>query len=125
MAMDLHYYYGNSTTPEAQAQIKQNFIQILKESFFKEVVCKAGSYSPSGAQSCFACDKGSYQNMEGQFSCLKCGPNQTTSAEGSISSLQCGGIQRIFKMCCIRSRGAKSAIKDGKLYIETSKQKSH
>ncbi len=37
MAMDLHYYYGDCTTPEAQAQIKQNFIQILNESFFNEV----------------------------------------------------------------------------------------
>ena len=35
--MDLHYYYGDCTTPEAQAQIKQNFIQLLNESFFKEV----------------------------------------------------------------------------------------
>jgi len=37
MAMDLHYYYGDCNTPEAQAQIKQNFIQLLNESFFKEV----------------------------------------------------------------------------------------
>ena len=36
MAMDLHYYYGDCTTPEAQAQIKQNFIQILNESSFNE-----------------------------------------------------------------------------------------
>ena len=37
MAMDLHYYYGDCTTPGAQAQIKHNFIQLLNESFFKEV----------------------------------------------------------------------------------------
>lgn len=37
MAMDLHYYYGDCSTPEAQAQIKHNFIQLLNESFFKEV----------------------------------------------------------------------------------------
>lgn len=37
MAVDLHYYYGDCTTPQAQAQIKQNFIQLLNESFFKEV----------------------------------------------------------------------------------------
>ncbi len=36
MAMDLHYYYGDCTTPEAQARIKQNFIQTLNESLFKE-----------------------------------------------------------------------------------------
>ena len=35
--MDLHYYYGDCNTPEAQAQIKQNFIQIMNESFFKEL----------------------------------------------------------------------------------------
>lgn len=37
MAMDLHYYYGDCTTPEAQAQIKQNFIQLLNESYFNQV----------------------------------------------------------------------------------------
>ena len=37
MAMNLHYYYGDCTTPGAQAQIKHNFIQLLNESFFKEV----------------------------------------------------------------------------------------
>ena len=35
--MNLHYYYGDCTTPGAQAQIKNNFIQLLNESFFKEV----------------------------------------------------------------------------------------
>lgn len=37
MAMDLHYYYGDCNTPEAQAQIKQNFIEILNVSTFSEV----------------------------------------------------------------------------------------
>ena len=37
MAMDLHYYYGDCTTPETQAQIKQNFILLLNESFFNQV----------------------------------------------------------------------------------------
>lgn len=37
MAMDLHYYYGNCNSAGAQAQIKQNFIQMLNASFFKEV----------------------------------------------------------------------------------------
>ena len=36
MAMNLHYYYGDCATPEAQTQIKHNFIQLLNESFFKE-----------------------------------------------------------------------------------------
>lgn len=35
--MALHYYYGDCTTPEAQAQIKQNFIQLLNESFFQQI----------------------------------------------------------------------------------------
>jgi len=35
--MDLNYYYGNCTTPEVQAQIKQNFMQLLNETFFNEV----------------------------------------------------------------------------------------
>ena len=37
MAMNLHYYYGDCTTPGAQAQIKHNFIGLLNESLFKEV----------------------------------------------------------------------------------------
>ena len=35
--MDLHYFNGDCTTPEAQAQIKQNFIEILNGSFYKEI----------------------------------------------------------------------------------------
>ena len=35
--MDLYYFNGNCSTPEAQAQIKQNFIQILSGSFYKEI----------------------------------------------------------------------------------------
>ena len=37
MAMDLHYYRGDCTTPEAQAQIKQNFILILNGSAFNDI----------------------------------------------------------------------------------------
>ena len=37
MAMDLYYFNGDCTTPEAQAQIKQNFIQILNGSLYKEI----------------------------------------------------------------------------------------
>ena len=35
--MDLYYFNGNCSTPEAQAQIKQNFILILNGSLYKEV----------------------------------------------------------------------------------------
>lgn len=35
--MDLHYYHGDCTKPEAKSQIKQKFIQLLNETFFKEV----------------------------------------------------------------------------------------
>lgn len=37
MAMDLHYYNGDCSTPEAQAQIRQNFILILSGSVFNEI----------------------------------------------------------------------------------------
>ncbi|XP_078343207.1 uncharacterized protein LOC144628957 isoform X2 [Oculina patagonica] len=53
-------------------------------------LCKPGSYSPTGMEPCFPCDKGYYQDLEGQLSCLQCGPIQTTPAEGSNSSVQCG-----------------------------------
>ncbi len=43
MATDLHYYYGDRSTPEAQAQIKQNFIQILNESVFN-TLCQDRSF---------------------------------------------------------------------------------
>ena len=35
--MYLCYFNGDCTTPEAQAQIKQNFIQILNGSLHKEI----------------------------------------------------------------------------------------
>ena len=37
--MDLYYYYGDCTTPEAQAQIKQNFIQLLNDSKPFKMAC--------------------------------------------------------------------------------------
>ncbi|PFX23092.1 Fibropellin-1 [Stylophora pistillata] len=37
MEMHLHYYSGDCGAPEVQAQIKQNFIQILNASVFKDV----------------------------------------------------------------------------------------
>ena len=39
MAMDLYYFDGDCSTPEAQAQIRENFIQILNGSFFG-VMCQ-------------------------------------------------------------------------------------
>jgi len=53
--------------------------------------CKAGSYSPTGLDPCFLCQKGDYQPLEGQSSCFKCSANTTTPGEGSNSSLHCGG----------------------------------
>ena len=35
--MDLYYFNGDCNTPGAQAQIKQNFIQILNGSLYKEI----------------------------------------------------------------------------------------
>ena len=57
-----------------------------------EALCQPGSYSPTGMEPCFLCDKGYYQTKEGQSSCLECSPNKTTFAEGSNSSTQCKGI---------------------------------
>ena len=53
--------------------------------------CKAGSYSPTGLEPCFFCEKGLYQPSEGQRLCSKCGANTTTPDEGANSSAQCGG----------------------------------
>lgn len=53
-------------------------------------VCKAGSYSPTGLEPCFPCEKGFYQEMEGQRLCLNCSVDTTTAEEGSTSSKQCG-----------------------------------
>ena len=39
MAMDLYYYHGDCTSPEAQAQIKQNFILILNGSKNLNFIC--------------------------------------------------------------------------------------
>ena len=35
--MDLHYYHGDCRTPEAQAQIKRNFIEILNNSLYSDI----------------------------------------------------------------------------------------
>ncbi|PFX23098.1 sushi, von Willebrand factor type A, EGF and pentraxin domain-containing protein 1-like isoform X2 [Stylophora pistillata] len=52
--------------------------------------CKAGSYSPTGLEPCFPCDKGSYQEVDGKKYCSQCAVNQTTTSEGSNSSMLCG-----------------------------------
>ena len=70
---------------------------------FMEALCKSGSYSPTGMEPCYLCDKGYHQAMEGQSSCLQCGPNQTTSAEGSNNSMQCGGIYLTDNPVCATS----------------------
>lgn len=36
MAVDLHYFYGECNTPEAQAQIKENFIKLLNKTIFRD-----------------------------------------------------------------------------------------
>lgn len=35
--MDLHYFNGDCRTPEVQDQIKQNFIEVLNGSRYKEI----------------------------------------------------------------------------------------
>lgn len=54
--------------------------------------CKSGSHSPTGLEPCIACEKGYYQDMEGQKACSKCGVNETTSSVGSNSSKKCGSM---------------------------------
>ena len=39
MAMDLYYFDGDCSTPEAQTQIRENFIRILNGSVF-EMICQ-------------------------------------------------------------------------------------
>lgn len=54
-------------------------------------MCKHGSYSPTGLEPCIQCEKGFYQERDGQRLCIKCDINTTTPEEGSNSSLQCAG----------------------------------
>ncbi|XP_031559986.1 uncharacterized protein LOC116296157 isoform X2 [Actinia tenebrosa] len=51
--------------------------------------CKRGHYSPTGLEPCVACDKGSYQSMDGQLKCKTCPDNQTTHSEGATSLNNC------------------------------------
>ena len=60
-----------------------------------KALCKAGTYSPTGLEPCYLCEKGSYQEMEGQRQCLQCGVNTTTPDEGSNSSAQCAGNENV------------------------------
>ena len=39
MAMDLYYFDGDCRTPEAQTQIRENFIRILNGSLFR-MICQ-------------------------------------------------------------------------------------
>lgn len=38
--MDLHYYHGDCSTPEAQAQIRRKFIEILNNSVRYSEICR-------------------------------------------------------------------------------------
>ena len=40
MEIDLYYFDGDCRTPEAQAQIRENFIRILNGTNFFEKMCK-------------------------------------------------------------------------------------
>ena len=95
-----NYYISNSQSERRIArQMPGPFpaptiIPINTEHYFffnssSTAYCKAGSYSPTGLEPCFPCQKGDYQPLEGQSSCFKCSANTTTSREGSNSSGQC------------------------------------
>ena len=42
MAIGLYYFNGDCRTPEAQAQIKESFIEILNGSLYKEICTDPG-----------------------------------------------------------------------------------
>ena len=43
MAVSLHYYNGDCSSPETQAQIQKNFIEILNGSLFNDI-CRDGAF---------------------------------------------------------------------------------
>ncbi|CAH3198766.1 unnamed protein product [Porites evermanni] len=53
--------------------------------------CKAGSYSPTGLEPCISCEKGFYQEKEGQKGCFKCISATTTPGIGSTAPKECRG----------------------------------
>lgn len=67
-------------------------------------ICKAGTYSPTGLEPCLPCEKGFYQELEGQRLCLKCGPDTTTPEEGTNSSKQCEGTLFLAKTTVTQQR---------------------
>jgi len=89
MAMDLHYYHGDCTKPEAKSQIKQNFIQLLNETFFKEVCHSALK------------DKCKAENMK-----------VTCSGIGFVSSerKQSGGMEKWYKPRFLETRNIFSRV---------------
>lgn len=53
-------------------------------------LCRAGTFSPTGLEPCMKCEKGFYQEEDGQTVCKRCIEGRTTSSEGSDSSAECG-----------------------------------
>ena len=73
MAGALHYYTGDCTTPKAQAQIKSQFIQILKTSAFRKV-CNDKCKVENAKVTCGLVDTGVNRNKReaGDFFCFCC-----------------------------------------------------
>ena len=84
-----HWYISDRLFKKLDyVQEKNNFFSFL---LHKIALCKPGSYSPTGLEPCIQCEKGFYQETEGQRLCIKCGVNTTTPEEGSNSSMLCAG----------------------------------
>ena len=71
--------------------------------YFFEALCRAGTFSPTGLEPCMKCEKGFYQEEDGQTVCKRCIEGRTTSSEGSNSSAECGGkyhskLQKVVKV---------------------------
>lgn len=58
------------------------------------VPCGKGSYYN---KTCLPCEKGYYQDMEGQVECKPCQNGQTTRGDGAQSLLECIGTPTIWK----------------------------
>ena len=89
-----------------------------------EALCRPGSYSSTGMEPCYLCDKGYYQTMAGQSSCLACSPTLTTPIKGSNSSMQCAGVNSICVLHQVFSNRPRSIYLNSSMASRLSGQTS-
>lgn len=53
------------------------------------MACPVGTFHDEKSSKCVLCDKGSYQDKEGQANCKACGKGQSTDSAGAFSSDEC------------------------------------